>query len=1183
MAKSTSATDLDKFTKSYNTNRSPSASTGAPDPELDVSISTSALDKLKILAVKKGLAGNEDAQVLCERYKNNDALVANLNELLQQRESPFPDHRKRGLGRLLMWGIESPEVASVLIDRLAPLARDPEFNPLIEKIADRLTIVAKKEQLFDAVCDGIDQLLSDQRWRSEGHRGEAVDADTLNGHIDRVVKTCEAFFRRMPSATFTATHLACTEVILEFSREPEHDLKQILSAEAVPTGFNPDALREYYDAGHHFIGHHDHFGPYTLEADTRSMISQPQVAVYNHLACLDNYPSFGEREAIARALEGLDDSVATALLSISTRVSETQASYLPLISLCRIIAQNPVSNPLLTEMIESLRSADRQQLIAGIGVLSDLYDNESDGLEKHAKRFLEGDHTVHESQRFKIRLTAHQKKYPEKPLEQIMDGYRKSIGSSISPMLSKALTDAKHVYEEIYKRSNELAQYPPYKVREEAERLTQHTSVVERNTEQYKIEYFTLMRHLAKEHFGVYPYNTQLIAALLFSNEEFLRQTEVEGASANIMTGEGKSLIIALVSAYTAATGRTVDVVTSNSYLAARDAERFSPFYEDLGIKCRHFSYPSYSNNEAAIIYSTSSDLIFEQLSAMLDYRQALNDRKRDVLVVDEADNLCIDIMTESCRIAREMNAPLSRELLRQIYSFVNGDEDAIHPLSEENKGSGAYQEARLLASKIFDTYYRAAHSARMKEEGRDYIVRGGDIKIIDRENTGRIREGVRWSNGVDEFLRLEHNLPLGRSTGVAALLGHGSFVKQYSRILCISGTIDHSAIRDFYGIGGFDVPVHLERIREDLSTTFVEDDTRRDQLLYSRLDTLTKGKTPRPVLLAMSDVNESKKMFDQLRERGYQVQLLNDADNRDRENKPVEDEELLISQIGTPGLISIVTNMAGRGVDPVLEKESLDNGGLHVIGTFVPVNLRVELQLRGRSGRQGQPGSSELIISVSSDDLLNSILLGLDRLSSEEWRPWGDNVKRLVQAVSVVNERAQIRGALEQEKKSLELQKHYINKGMEVVAALEQVNPAIREEPSLARSLVSSALEAEWTKLFWKYDLLASEKREPINSDSDVKFLEEIFELEFRNIDDSKLPKSVRDCVESLYTRTRSTLNARLPKDSDDEAPEVDKVLSEYKAEIDSLFSSVFMRYKDKSKDWLNGVRMSNLGVGYY
>jgi preprotein translocase subunit SecA len=510
------------------------------------------------------------------------------------------------------------------------------------------------------------------------------------------------------------------------------------------------------------------------------------------------------------------------------------------------------------------------------------------------------------------------------------------------------------------------------RAREARERAAQGVSL-----EDLRAPFFALVREAARRTVNLRPFDVQVLAGLALDR----------GNVVEMATGEGKTLTAVMPAALHALTGRGVHVLTFNDYLARRDAEWMGPVYRQVGLSVG-FVQQGMTRAErrsaylSDVTYVTAKEAGFDHLRDLLATDMAdVVHRPFHLALVDEADSLLIDEARIPLVIAGDLGreASFARRLAELVASFVPGVHFDLDEYSrdveltetgveatERALGCGRLHEEQNLT--LLTEMNCALHAQVLLRRDVDYLVREGRIEIID-EFTGRVVRDRHWPDGLQAALEAKEGLerrPDGRILG-SMTLQH--FLGAYSRLCGMTGTAQSAAaeLHDVYGLTTVVIPTNRPMIRVDHPDVVF---THRDAKLRALVEEIRQTHaTARPVLVGTLSVEESEWLAGQLRQAGVENQVLNAKNDGE--------EALVVARAGAPGAVTISTNMAGRGTDIRLggedeaERERVVGlGGLYVIGTNRHESRRVDLQLRGRAGRQGDPGDSRFFVSLE-DDLL--------------------------------------------------------------------------------------------------------------------------------------------------------------------------------------------------------------------
>ncbi len=507
-----------------------------------------------------------------------------------------------------------------------------------------------------------------------------------------------------------------------------------------------------------------------------------------------------------------------------------------------------------------------------------------------------------------------------------------------------------------------------------------------------RVEMFALAREAARRTLGQRPYDEQVVAALALD-----RRAVVE-----MQTGEGKTLTATLPVALNALDARGVHVLTFNDYLARRDAEWMAPVYRLLGLSVGFVQHDMDARSRrdayaADVTYVTAKEAGFDHLRDQLVMTAVERvHRPFAVALVDEADSLLIDEarvpLVIAGHIAREVPpvlrlAALVRDLVARVHfstdEYARDVEltDAGLERVEAALGCGSLHAPgnESLLSEISC----ALHAHVLLRRDVDYIVRDGGIQIVDAF-TGRVMPDRHWPDGLQAALEAKEGLERRPDGQTLASMTLQRYLRGYARLCGMTGTARAAAeeLRRFYGLEVIVIPTHRPVRRIDRPDVVF---ARREAKERAVVEEVTAAHAARrPVLVGTLTVEESERLGAALRARGVPCEVLN--------AKHDEQEARIVAGAGAEGAVTIATNMAGRGTDIRLGDDRPGSagrvaaaGGLYVIGTSRHESRRVDLQLRGRAGRQGDPGESRFFLSLE-DELL--VRYGLRRLIPERALP---------------------------------------------------------------------------------------------------------------------------------------------------------------------------------------------------
>ena len=511
---------------------------------------------------------------------------------------------------------------------------------------------------------------------------------------------------------------------------------------------------------------------------------------------------------------------------------------------------------------------------------------------------------------------------------------------------------------------------------------------------------YAAVREGAKRALGMEPFRVQLIGAIILH----------QGRIAEMRTGEGKTLVATMPAYLNALEGRGVHVVTVNDYLAKRDAEWMGQVYQFMGLTVGVVlnGMTSEERQEAYncdITYVTNNELGFDYLrDNMAIYKKNLVLRELHYAIIDEVDSVLIDEartpliisgqsgkstkIYEACDIlAKQMKRGEDMEDLSKIDAImgVEREETGDFIVNEKDKVVNLTAEGVSKVEKFFHIpnladpenleiqhcIILALRANNLMHRDHDYIVKDDQVLIVD-EFTGRVMPGRRYSDGLHQAIEAKENVKVKKESKTLATITFQNFFNKFDKKCGMTGTAltEEREFREIYGMDVIEIPTNRPVIRKDLQDAVYK--TKREKykaVVEAVKEAHEKGQ---PVLVGTITIQVSEDVSKMLRREGIPHNVLN--------AKFHEMEAEIVAQAGQHGAVTIATNMAGRGTDIKLDEEAKAAGGLKIIGTERHESRRIDNQLRGRSGRQGDPGESRFYISLE-DDLMR--LFGSDRMIS--------------------------------------------------------------------------------------------------------------------------------------------------------------------------------------------------------
>ncbi len=623
-------------------------------------------------------------------------------------------------------------------------------------------------------------------------------------------------------------------------------------------------------------------------------------------------------------------------------------------------------------------------------------------------------------------------------------------------------------------------------------------------------EAFACAREAAKRAIGLRPFDVQLMGGYFLHN----------GRIAEMRTGEGKTLVATLPVYLNAISGKGVHVVTVNDYLAQRDCAWMGPVYQFLGLTVGSVQHDmSNADRQKAyacdVTYVTNNEIGFDYLrDNMVVSREDRVLRNLHYAIVDEVDSILIDeartpliisgpaeestdkyyvcnrliphMKGRTVTEAEEIAAKYTQEDLAVGYDFIVDEKNHTIVLTEQ----GVSKAEKLLGIKnIYDdvqsewvhhlTQALRAHSLYHRDV--DYVVKDGEVIIVD-EFTGRLMPGRRWSEGLHQAVEAKESLRIAEENQTLATITFQNFFKMFSKLAGMTGTAmtEASEFWEIYKRDVIDIPTNNLMIRKDTADVIYRTEKEKYEAIVNEIDTLWRR--GQPVLVGTRSIEKSEKIAAFLRRKGVPHQVLN--------AKYHEMEAQIIAQAGRKAAVTIATNMAGRGTDIILGGTPANQseadivrslGGLHILGTERHESRRIDNQLRGRSGRQGDPGSSRFFLSLE-DELMR--LFGSERVSvlmeklgmkdgEDIQHPWIsrtiENAQRKVEAMNfdIRKQLLEYDNVMNKQRESIYRMRNEILDGEDICTTVaDMISDSIDEKLELWAPAKEYAEKWDWTSL---------------------------------------------------------------------------------------------------------------------
>ena len=505
-------------------------------------------------------------------------------------------------------------------------------------------------------------------------------------------------------------------------------------------------------------------------------------------------------------------------------------------------------------------------------------------------------------------------------------------------------------------------------------------------------EAFAVVREAGKRTLNKRHYDVQLVGGMVLHS----------GKIAEMRTGEGKTLVGTLAVYLNALEGKGVHVVTVNDYLAQRDSAEMGQVYTFLGmtVGCNLHGLSHEEKQEAYacdITYGTNNEFGFDYLrDNMVLYKEQMVQRPLHYAIIDEVDSILVDEARTPLIISGQ--AQKSTELYYaadRLVSRLTADEDftvdiKMRSVSLTEQGVTKVERAFNIDNLFAHEHVTLNHHVNQALRARnimkrdvDYVVQEEEVVIVD-EFTGRLMAGRRYSDGLHQAIEAKEQLKVQNESMTLATITFQNYFRMYRKLAGMTGTAktEEEEFKRIYGLDVIQVPTNRPNIRQDMPDIVYKSENGKYKWVVEEI--VKRHATGQPVLVGTVSIENSERISDMLKKKGVKHQVLN--------AKYHAEEAAIISQAGQRGTVTIATNMAGRGTDIILGEGVADVGGLHIMGTERHESRRIDNQLRGRAGRQGDPGSSQFYLSMQ-DELMrrfgaDNIMGMMERLGFDEDSP---------------------------------------------------------------------------------------------------------------------------------------------------------------------------------------------------
>ncbi len=535
-------------------------------------------------------------------------------------------------------------------------------------------------------------------------------------------------------------------------------------------------------------------------------------------------------------------------------------------------------------------------------------------------------------------------------------------------------------------------------------------------------EAFALVREASLRSLGMRHYDVQLIGGIVLHN----------GSIAEMKTGEGKTIVAPLAAYLNSLTGKGVHIITVNDYLANRDSEWMGKLFSFLGLTVGVILHDMSDQERkdaynADITYGTNNEFGFDYLRDNMKFeKEDLCQGHLNFAIVDEVDSILIDEARTPLIISGPTND--STGLYLQIDTILPSFKKEEHfTIDEEAKSvmltekGIAHGEKLLNVENLYDPnnietlhhLNQALKAHKLFKKDVDYVVKNNEVIIVD-EFTGRLMAGRRYSEGLHQALEAKENVKIENENQTLASVTFQNYFRMYEKLSGMTGTAETEAseFQKIYNLDVIVVPTNLPMIRQDMPDVIYK--TKKEKFDAVIKDIIKLSKKGQPVLVGTISIDVSENLSKKLKKKGVKHSVLN--------AKHHKSEAEIVANAGQKGVVTISTNMAGRGTDIVLGKGVKELGGLHILGTSRHESRRIDNQLRGRSGRQGDEGSSKFYLSLE-DELLRifggeRIHAIMDKMGIGE----GEPIEHKLISKAIENAQAKVEG------QNFEIRKHLLD-----------------------------------------------------------------------------------------------------------------------------------------------------------
>jgi len=574
------------------------------------------------------------------------------------------------------------------------------------------------------------------------------------------------------------------------------------------------------------------------------------------------------------------------------------------------------------------------------------------------------------------------------------------IAKALSFGERKKMKALEHVVGQVNEFTEEYGAYSDAQLRAKTDEFRQRLDDGE-SLDHLLPEAFAAVREAGERTIGLRHFDVQLMGGAALHN----------GNIAEMKTGEGKTLVATLPVYLNALTGKGVHVVTVNDYLAKRDSEWMAPIYEFLGMEVKAIQNKMSGQEkkeayDADVTYGTNNEYGFDYLrDNMARSMDQMVQRGHYFSILDEVDSILIDeartplIISGSAEQAADTYYAFAKIIPRLIEDEDYDVDEKMNTIAPTESGIAKVEKALGIenlyadtSSQLINHLNQSLKAHRMFKRDVDYIVQDEEVVIVD-EFTGRLMEGRRYGEGLHQSIEAKEGVKIRAENQTLATVTFQNYFRMYEKLGGMTGTAMTEADEFFhiYKLDTIEIPANRELIRKDKDDLIYKSENAKFNAMIE--DILEANSRNQPILVGTISIEKSEQVGKELAKRGIKHEILN-AKNHEREAE-------IIAQAGRPGAITIATNMAGRGVDIVMggiptdtvaQVQAIEAGGLFVVGTERHDSRRIDNQLRGRSGRQGDPGATRFYLSLE-DELMQKFAADrigglMDRLGLPEDEP---------------------------------------------------------------------------------------------------------------------------------------------------------------------------------------------------